>query len=190
MIQKSKRSERIIAVLIDFMVFSPMILINLGLVYSGLYFQIVGNLLGLFLGIYYYVFYVYKNETTIGKKNQNLFIYSFDEKRVTFRQCLKRYLALNFITIIQSIIVSVIILNSSDIGYDKLSLMDKLNYTVSKNMDIMKPITYLAQIWIGINILFLFFEKNRRTLADYFAGTMVGKKVEDEIDTIGKAETF
>jgi|JI10StandDraft_1071094.scaffolds.fasta_scaffold496152_2 uncharacterized RDD family membrane protein YckC len=186
MIQKSKRRERIMASLIDFFVFFPMILFNLGLVYLGLFYQIIGNLLSLLFGFYYYVYYVFKNETTIGKKNQNLFILSFDETRVTYIQCLKRYLGLNIINIIQSIIISVIIVKSSDVGYDKLSLLDKLNYTVSKNKDIIMPMTYLGQIWIFINLLFLLFEKNRRTLADYFAGTMVGRKVEDEIDTIGK----
>ena len=58
------------------------------------------------------------------------------------------------------------------------------------NKDYVGPLEYVRYIWLFFNFLFFIFDKQGRTRADYFAGTIVGKKIDDEIDTIGKVEQY
>ncbi len=186
MIQKSKRRERIMASLIDGLITGALVLPATSLVYFKVEYQFISSVVSLAVGYWYYVIYLLRNETLIGKRSQGLKVYSIDGSRISYSQCLKRYLSYKFLVIIQLILICYFSFNTSDIGYSELGILDKLGFVVKSNMDIFKPVTSLTHFWFFANVLFLLFEKNRRTLADYFAGTMVGRKVEDEIDTIGK----
>ncbi|MBL7788978.1 MAG: RDD family protein [Chitinophagales bacterium] len=85
MIQNSRRRERIIAALIDGLVLIPIMLPFVGLIHFGLKFHFVSNTASLVIGFLYYVFYVYSNQTTIGKKNQRLMIHSHDGSRISYQ---------------------------------------------------------------------------------------------------------
>ena len=39
----------------------------------------------------------------------------------------------------------------------------------------------MGYIWLFVNFLFFIFDNQGRTRVDYFAGTIVGKKIDDEI---------
>lgn len=188
MIQNSKRRERIFASFIDFLVFIPFLSLNLFFIHLGLEYQCLSSILGIAIGYLYFVIYLHKYETTFGKRYQGLKIYGIDGSRITYNQCLKRYLGYNLIGIVQAILGCYYALNMSSNGYDELSYLEKLKFIASNENQILTFFGYVAQAWIFINLLFLLFDKNRRTLPDYFAGTIVGKKLEDEINTIGKAE--
>ncbi|MBL7788977.1 MAG: hypothetical protein JNL75_03995 [Chitinophagales bacterium] len=92
----------------------------------------------------------------------------------------------NVFNLIQYLFLSYYSLTTPSDGYENMTFFNKVKFLTEQHIAALTLITYVSQAWMAINILFLLFEKNRRTLADYFAGTIVGRKVEDDIDAIGR----
>jgi uncharacterized RDD family membrane protein YckC len=186
MIQKPKRRERLLASFIDFIIFIPLTIICLGLSTLHIAIYLVILLILQVIYFWYYVYFQFKHGATLGKKKIGLKVYNINNTELTLMQCVKRYLNYYFFNILIAFILCFLIPSTPNEGFQYLSWQERMLFFYAYNRDYLTPLEYVGYIWTFVNLIFFLFDKQGRTRADYFAGTMVGKKVEDEIDTIGK----
>ena len=187
MIQKSKRRERFMVYLVDSVLLFPLLIILSVLsTFHVALFPII-NLIFQAICFWYYVNFQFKYSATLGKRKFGIKIY---DTELSMKQCVKRYLNYSFIYILSAIILCFLIPNTPAEGFQSLSWQERMIFFYRYNKDYVGPLEYVRYIWLFFNFLFFIFDKQGRTRADYFAGTIVGKKIDDEIDTIGKVEQY
>jgi len=169
----SKRLNRALAYLIDILIFIPVMALQFLLVYIGYYYQIIGELVVVAFELWYFVYYVYRNEKTFGKSFENIKILSFDGSRITLKQVFIRYLGYSFIGLTQAVVYIGLIIATPSEGYDQLDMIDKFDFVSIKHENLMIFFTYCEYLYLAISTLFVFFHKDRRSLPDFLAGTIV-----------------
>lgn len=188
MIQKPKRRERFLAFLIDVLLFLPFTFVMNWLNSFSVAFYPITLFAIYAVSFWYYVNYQYKHGDTIGKRKFGLKLISINGLDLTYIQCVKKYLNYNLIFIFQLLVLLILIPSTPNDGFSKLPLAERMSFFHIYNRDYVRHLEYVGYIWLFVNLLFFLFDKQGRTRADYFAGTMVGKMVEDEIETIGKVD--
>lgn len=169
----TSRLKRLLAYLIDLLIFIPIIALQFFLVNLGYYYQILAELLVISFGIWYFVVYVYQHEYTFGKRYENIRIISVDGSRISLKQCIIRYLVYSFLGLGQSLLFIYCIITTPSSGYSELGFMDKLDFVYLKFEIIFSTISYLEYGYIALTSIFLLFNKQRRSISDYIAGTIV-----------------
>ena len=169
----TSRLKRLLAYLIDLLIFIPIIALQFFLVNLGYYYQILAELIVISFGIWYFVIYVYQHEYTFGKRYENIRIVSVDGSRISLKQCIIRYLAYSFIGLGQSLFFIYCIVRTPSIGYSDLGFMDKLDFVYLKFETIFSTISYIEYGYIILTSIFLLLNAKRRSIADYIAGTLV-----------------
>jgi uncharacterized RDD family membrane protein YckC len=167
------RLKRLFAFLIDLLIFIPILAAQFFLVNYGYYYQILGELIAILFGIWYFVIYVYKHEYTFGKRYENIRIVSYEGTRISLKQSIIRYLAYSFLGLIQSVFFIYCILATSSAGYSELGFMDKIDFVYIQYEPIFSYLSYMEYVYMLICFFTLFFDKKRRSIADYIAGTIV-----------------
>jgi uncharacterized RDD family membrane protein YckC len=167
------RLKRLLAFLIDLLIFIPILATQFFLTHIGYYFQILGELIVVLFGIWYFVIYVYKHEYTFGKRYENIRIVSYRGSRISLKQAIIRYLAYSFLGLIQSIFFIYCILATSSDGYGELGFMDKIDFVYIQYEPVFSYLSYIEYAYILVYGLALVFDKERRSIADYVAGTIV-----------------
>lgn len=170
----SSRLDRFIASLVDGIVLLPLSIIYLFLMTQGYYIQLFGYAIMIFCQMFYFIFYVYKNETTIGKRTQELKIISYqDGARITLKQCAMRFFSYSFIGIVQFFIMTYLVMTTSPEGYQELGILDKMTFFSVKYAELFQYINIFNLLFICAMYLPILFHSERRSLADMIAGTIV-----------------
>lgn len=169
----TSRLKRFLAFLIDFLIFLPIIGIQFLVVNLGYYYQIIGHLLPVLFGVWYFVIYVYKHEYTFGKRYENIRIRSYDGSRISLKQTIVRYLAYSFIGIIQTLFFMYCILVTPSVGYDELGFMDKMDFVYMQHEPYFSYLSYAEYAYVFLYSILFVFDKERRSIADYLGGTIV-----------------
>ena len=169
----SKLSNRIIASIVDGGFFVLLWFFSILFYELGYYWQIFGNAMFLLFEYLYFVEYVFRNSNTIGKRIEGLKIRSYDSAPLSRIQCLVRYLSYAIVSILYFFVESTIVLYLDGKDYYNLGLFDKLDYAMNHFPELNDIYTYASLILLLIHSLFIVLHPERKSLADYMAGTIV-----------------
>lgn len=128
---------------------------------------------GLLLGLWYDVYLVIRYGGTPGKRMLKLRIAMVDGSAITPKAAKLRYLVMFVLTVIFSVGACMSVLNISDDTYFALSYVNK-----ALEIEKMAPAWYewasnAMLIWICAEFLTMLFNKKRRAVHDFIAGTVV-----------------
>jgi len=149
---------------------------NLGRLYI-LYTLIPSYAFSLFYGIYT----VKKWGGTPGKLIVNVKIVRKDGAKANWKEAILRY-AVQFLIGIPMTVASIIVIFSmTDAQYESMSFFARSAF-IGANMPIWnKPVIWANQIWIWSEFVVLLFNKRKRALHDFIAGTVVIKKKYEQV---------
>jgi len=171
--------SRLGANLLDMLIIMPFIIliqfINSLNLYN-FYFTIIPNLLFIF---WYNIFLPKKYSGTPGKLIVGLKIVKMDASQIDWRESFLRH-SVNILFIFLNIFMMVsAILKVDIIIYNDLNWLQQSEYLSSfSNITLL---TTLSNIWIWSEIIVLLFNKRRRAIHDYIAGTVIVKSKYVEI---------
>lgn len=141
-------------------------------------FHIYWFLPGLAFGIWYSVYLVTKYGGTPGKLMLKTQIAMTDGSPITAKAATLRYSVLFILSTISSIALLSSYMNMSDEIYFSLGWMDRSKKAVELAPIWYNFITILLNIWIWGEFITMLFNKKRRAIHDFIAGTVVIKKPE------------
>jgi uncharacterized RDD family membrane protein YckC len=170
--------RRLGSYLLDVIILLPLTGIIL---YIGQYsrmFHIYWFLPGLVFGFWYSVYLVSKYGGAPGKLLLKTQIAMTDGSPVTAKAATLRYSVLFILSTMSSIALLSGYLNMSDEMYLSLDWMDKAKKSVEFAPSWHNIITILLNIWIWGEFITMLFNKKRRAVHDFIAGTVVIKKPE------------
>jgi uncharacterized RDD family membrane protein YckC len=167
--------QRFGAFWVDFVVLLPLI----GLTYVwGEYsrlFQIYWLLPGLLFGLWYQVYLVVRFGGTPGKLMLNMRIAMVDGSPVTPKAALLRYSVLLVLTELMAIALIMAVLRMTDEEYFSFGYMARATRMVEMAPPWYQVVNILMQIWIWSEFITMLFNKKRRAIHDFMAGTVVLK---------------
>jgi uncharacterized RDD family membrane protein YckC len=125
------------------------------------------------IGLYYCIFLVFKYGGTPGKLLLKIKIAMIDGSPITLRAAYLRYSITFILSFLSSIAVTIAILKISNDQYALLDLKGR-NLLINE----LAPSWYnsleiLTNVWIFSEFITMFFNKTRRSIHDYMAGTVV-----------------
>jgi uncharacterized RDD family membrane protein YckC len=154
--------KRIIALLVDFVVFLPVIAVFVWLPESGV--SPATHLaisLGGSLTISYNILLHWRYGQTLGKMTAKVKVVNFDsEGAISFRQAFLRDIFYVVTELLDLLVVLLLIVNGADLSTETILISE--SYVV-----------YLIYIWLAIDILVCIKSKKNRALHDFIAGTVV-----------------
>lgn len=157
----------------DFIVLLPLIGITyIGGEYSRLN-QIYWFIPGLLFGLWYHVYLVVRYGGTPGKLILNLRIAMVDGSPVTPKAAMLRYMVLLVLAQVMTIGLIMASLEMTDEEYFSLSYMAR----AKRMMELAPPwyqfVNVVMQIWTWSEFVTMLFNKKRRAIHDFMAGTVV-----------------
>jgi len=167
--------QRFGAFWVDFVVLLP--LLGLSYVwgeYSRLY-QIYWFIPGLLFGLWYHVYLVVRYGGTPGKLILNMRIAMVNGSPVTAKAAFLRYVVLLVLGELAAIALVVAVLRMTDEEYFALGYMARTERMVEVAPRWYQAVTILMQVWIWSEFLTMMFNKKRRAIHDFIAGTVVLK---------------
>lgn len=167
--------ERVGAYLIDFLIMSPLIIVDF--MYGGssnkfqLYVLAPAQLLAAFL----YIFMVVKFGGTPGKLLVGLRIVKLDGARATIREALLRYAPMWILGLVMSGMMINAAMGIPAETFTSYSYLER-GAALSEQASFMWFATVLMQVWVVGCLIAILANKKRRTLHDFVAGTVVVRK--------------
>lgn len=180
--------QRFGAFWVDFVVLLP--LIGLTLVwgeYSRL-FQIYCLLPGLLFGLWYNVYLVVRFGGTPGKLMLNIRIAMVDGSPVTPKAALLRYSVPIVLSQLMAIALIMGVLRMTDEEYFSFGYMARPTRIVEMAPPWYQVVNILMQIWTWSEFITMLFNKKRRAIHDFMAGTVVlkGRRPNPSMQPTGK----
>lgn len=164
------------AFLIDFLITTPIIL---GLIYinnldrmNALYTYIPTQIFFLI----YYIYFVKLWGGTPGKLITKIKIVRKDGKPVRWREAILRHAIQWALGLPMGIVVLMPLLGMTDSEFLAVGAVERMKQTMEVAPDWYKFTNWMNQIWIWSEFIVLLFNKRKRALHDYVAGTVVIKK--------------
>jgi uncharacterized RDD family membrane protein YckC len=142
--------------------------------YSRLY-QIYWLLPGIVFGLWYHVYLVVRFGGTPGKLILNMRVAMVDGSPVTPKAALLRYSVLLLLTGLMAIALIMAVLRMTDEEYFSLGYMARAARMVEMAPPWYQLVNMLMQIWIWSEFITMLFNKKRRAIHDFMAGTVVLK---------------
>jgi uncharacterized RDD family membrane protein YckC len=166
---------RLGALLLDFLIMLPiyyLILFLNGLSKEASYFTILP---GLFLQFWYYIYLVKKYGGTPGKLITGIRIIKMDGTDVEWREAILREIIAVFLSILFAVITLVALSRADIHHYESLNWREKHKYLIT-----LTPVLYIfykwvSNIWMYSELVVLLFNRRRRALHDFIAGTVIVK---------------
>jgi uncharacterized RDD family membrane protein YckC len=168
--------RRLGAYFIDVIVLLPLFGINYYFGEQYRLFNLYWFLPGLIISLWFSVYLVYKYGGTPGKLLLNIRIAMIDGAPITVKAAILRYSVLFILTTISSLAILSGYLNMSDELYFSLSYMDRAKKLVELAPSWYGYTTVLINIWVWGEFITMLFNKERRAVHDFIAGTVVLKK--------------
>lgn len=166
---------RVGAYLVDILMMAPYLALSLYLSNQFLYYYIYAFIPGILFAIFYYVYLVERFGGTPGKLALKIRIKMLDGSDVTRKAAVLRYLPLFVLSTLSSL---AFVMGSSLIReetYYSLSYSDKNRLIMELAPKWYSAVNTLMQIWILAEFVTLLFNKSRRSVHDFIAGTIVVK---------------
>lgn len=165
--------QRFGAYWIDFGIWLPL---NMILLYVGTIsrlFNVYWCLPGLLLGLWFHVYLVGRYGGTPGKLLLKTRIAMEDGRPVTFLAAAIRFSVLFILTALMSVAMLIATLKMSDATFHELGLLQRSVALVALAPPWYRVVNILLQVWIWSEFVTLLFNRRRRAVHDFLAGTVV-----------------
>jgi uncharacterized RDD family membrane protein YckC len=167
--------QRVGAVLLDFIIMSPMIGIDYLFGGTSRYFQLYMQVPIQLISLFVYIFMVVKYGGTPGKLIIGLRIVKTDGSPVTVKAALLRYGVLWAMSVTTSIMLIMAAMGMSDAEFLPLSYSER-GVALAARAPNFIVFTLLTQVWMIACLIAVLANAKRRTLHDFIAGTVVVRK--------------
>ena len=160
---------------IDFVVLLPLLGIAYFFAEQTRLFQLRWFIPGLAFGIWYSVYLVVRYGGTPGKLLLNIRVAMTDGSPVTTKAALLRYSVLFALSLLSSLALVLSSLKMTDEEYFSLAYIARAERMVEIAPPWYQAVTVIMQVWIWSEFITMLFNKKRRAIHDFMAGTVVIK---------------
>lgn len=164
------------ALLLDFMVFSPIMGLTMYLNHNYRLFHLYYFIPGLFISVLYSIYLVRRYGGTPGKLLMGLRITRVDFSPVGYREAILRHAPEFVLGAISSIAIILASLKMTDKEYLSLSMTLQFKALQDRTPSWNKVIQTTQTIWIWSEFVVLLTNRKKRALHDFIAGTVVIRK--------------
>jgi uncharacterized RDD family membrane protein YckC len=165
--------QRFLAYWVDVLVLSPLVAIQYLLADKTRFFYMYWLIPGLVIGLYFHVYLVKRYGGTPGKLLLKTRIALVDGSRVTTTAAGLRYAILFVLTALSSLAFVMSSLAMTDEMYFSLGYVARAKEMVQLAPAWYPAVSVLLQIWVWGEFLTMLFNKKRRAVHDFIAGTVV-----------------
>lgn len=158
---------------VDFIIWLPVLGVTYYWSEQTRMFQAYWYVPGLLLGLWYQVYLVVKYGGTPGKLLLGMRIVMLDASRVTPKAATLRYSVLFTLSALSSLTILLATLQMSDQEYLSLGLLERTGRLIEMASPWYRVLDVSMQIWIWGEFVTMLFNKKRRAVHDYMAGTVV-----------------
>jgi len=163
------------AYLVDFVVFIPIIALVYFLGEKSRMFYLYWFLPGILIGLWFHVYLVYRYGGTPGKLFLKVRIAMTDGSPVTIKAAAMRHLVLFVLNVASSIGLLISTMSMTDDLYFSLGYLARGQKMVALAPPWYGIVSILIQVWIWGEFVTMLFNKKRRAVHDFIAGTVVIK---------------
>ncbi len=164
------------ALLLDFLVFSPIMGVTMFLSHNFRLFNFYYLIPGLFISFMYEIYLVRRFGGTPGKLLMGLRITRLDFSPVTYREAILRYAPEFVLGAASSLAIIISSLKMTDSEYLSLTMNAQIKSLTVHTPRWYKVVGIIQNVWIWSEFIVLLTNKKRRALHDFIAGTVVIKK--------------
>ena len=125
---------------------------------------------------------------TIGKRSVDIKVVAIDGSSITWRQAFLRSSVGLGLGILYSISTFVGLFNMTDVNFSDLTWAD-LAVKQAELSPYINEITIAMYIWMASEVVVLLFNRKKRALHDFIAGTVVVERVSEPMQTMSSAAT-
>jgi uncharacterized RDD family membrane protein YckC len=175
------------ALLLDFVVFSPIMGLTLYLSYNFRLFNLYYFIPGLFISFMYSIYLVRRYGGTPGKLLMGLRITRLDFSPISYREAILRDAPDFILGAIASFAIIIASLKMTDAEYLSLSTTVQFKTLQDHTPPWYKVIGVIQNIWIWGEFIVLLTNRKRRALHDFIAGTVVIKKPRTKVHSTSTA---
>lgn len=158
---------------IDVLIFVPMAVISYYLSETSRYFHLYAYVPGLLIGLLLHVYMVTRYGGTPGKLLLKIRIAMLDGTPITLNAAFVRYSVLFVLSALSSLALVIAALKMTDDVYFTLGYMARTKAMVELAPSWYQFITIAIQVWVWSEFISMLFNKKRRALHDFMAGTVV-----------------
>jgi len=180
---------RLGSLLLDFLIMIPVIFLTLylnGLSKNAYYFTFIPSLIFHF---WYSIYLVKKHGGTPGKLIAGIKILKINGENVTWKESILRQIVTFILTIFASVITIIALSKADGEYYESLTWMTKQQYLMTLTPLLFTIYTWTSNIWTYSELLVLLFNKRKRALHDFIAGTVIVRtKYIDRLREVMSAE--
>ena len=172
------------ALLLDFLVFSPIMGLTMYLSHNFRLFNLYYFIPGLFISFMYDVYLVRRFGGTPGKLLMGLRITRVDFTPITYREAILRYAPEFVLGAISSLAIVIASLKMTDSEYLSLAMNAQIKTLTAHTPRWFTIVGIIQNIWIWSEFIVLLTNRKRRALHDFIAGTVVIKKSNTSTSTV------
>jgi uncharacterized RDD family membrane protein YckC len=165
--------QRFGAYWIDVLVLAPLGVVVYFLAETSRYFYMYWYFLGLLIGLFFHVYLVRRYGGTPGKLLLKTRIALVDGSPITTNAAALRYAVLFILTAVSSAALSMGVLSMTDEMYFSLGYVARAQKMMELAPSWQPMVNVLVQIWIWGEFISMLFNKKRRAVHDFMAGTVV-----------------
>jgi uncharacterized RDD family membrane protein YckC len=165
--------RRIGAHLIDLIVMLPLMAIAYFGGEKSRLFDLYWFFPSLFIGFGFHVYLVTRYGGTPGKLLLNMRISMLDGSPVTFKAASLRYSVLFILTFFSSLALLLSVMNMTNEIYFSLAYLQRAQKIVEMAPPWYSVVNILLQVWVCSEFVSMLFNKQRRAIHDFIAGTVV-----------------
>jgi uncharacterized RDD family membrane protein YckC len=167
--------RRLGAFFLDFTIASPLMVLHIFLASKYRLFHLYWLLPGALIWLWFGIYLVIKYGGTPGKILLGIKIVMVDGSPVTSKAASMRYGVVFGFWLIASVVVALGSLEISDAQYYNLNWNKKISTLIEFAPAWYGVVSILEQVWIWSEFISMLFNKKRRAIHDYMAGTVVIK---------------
>ena len=164
---------RLGSILVDFIILLPVMFLTLylnGLSANAYYFTFIPSLAFHF---WYGIYLVQKNGGTPGKLICNIKIYRIDGSDIQWREAILRN-SVSYVLYIFAAVITMIAISKADTEhFDSLTWMTKQQYLMALSPVLFSIYSKVSTVWTYSELFVLLFNKRKRAIHDYIAGTVI-----------------
>jgi uncharacterized RDD family membrane protein YckC len=160
---------------LDFVVLLPLIGIAYYFGEKTRFFQLYWFIPGLLFGLWYHVYLVARYGGTPGKLLLDMRVAMTDGSAVTTNAAALRYSVLLVLSVLSSLALLLAVLKMTDEEYFSLAYLARATRMVELAPPWYQTVNILMQVWIWSEFLTMLFNRKRRAIHDFMAGTVVIK---------------
>ena len=171
------------ALLLDFLVFSPIMSLTMILSHNFRFFNLYYFIPGLFISFMYEIYLVRRFGGTPGKLLMGLRITQLDFSPVSYREAILRYAPEFVLGAVSSVAIIIASLRVTDSEYLSLTMDAQIKSLTAHTPRWYKVVGVIQNVWIWSEFIVLLTNQKRRALHDFIAGTVVIKKLRTSTST-------